>query len=125
MAPTRYGIERLIGFAAAILQAEAVGERDAQTCATRLVEGDSRGQRAHGLARLPAYARRIEEGGLNPTAVPRIAQESPVSALIDGDNGLGPVVMSYGVELAAQKASTAGLAWIGIRRSNHAGAGGV
>jgi L-2-hydroxycarboxylate dehydrogenase (NAD+) len=125
MAPTTYTVDRLIGFAAAILQAEGVADRDARTTASRLVEGDARGQRAHGLARLPAYAQRIEEGGLNPTAVPRVAQESPVSALIDGDNGLGPVIMSFGVEVAAQKVRTAGLAWIGIRRSNHAGAGGV
>lgn len=125
MSAGTYTIDRLASFSAAVLHAVGVSDTDALTCARRLVEGDARGQRAHGLARLPAYARRIEEGGLNPNARPWIAQESPVSALVDGQNGLGPIVMTYSIEVAIEKARANGLAWIGVRNSNHAGAGGV
>jgi LDH2 family malate/lactate/ureidoglycolate dehydrogenase len=125
MAPDTFEIDRLVSFAAEVLGKSGVSAEDAQTCARRLVDGDVRGQRAHGLARLPAYVRRIEEGGLNPAAKPHIVRETPVSALIDGDNGLGPVVMTYGAGIASGKAKKDGLAWIGIRGSNHAGAGGV
>jgi LDH2 family malate/lactate/ureidoglycolate dehydrogenase len=125
MAARVFTIDRLVAVATEMLEKVRVAPADADTCARRLVEGDARGQRAHGLSRLPAYVRRIEEGGLNPTANPHLISESPVTALVDGENGLGPVVMTYSTELASRKARQAGLAWIGVRGSNHPGAGGV
>ncbi|MFH1490796.1 MAG: Ldh family oxidoreductase, partial [Pseudomonadota bacterium] len=71
------------------------------------------------------YCRRIREGGYNLNPDIRVEKETPVSALVDGDNGLGQVVVTFAVELAIRKAMKNGLAWIGVRRSNHAGAGGV
>jgi L-2-hydroxycarboxylate dehydrogenase (NAD+) len=120
-----FPVHRLTEFVAAILIAEGVAEEQARTCALRLLEADARGQRAHGIGRLPAYARRIEEGGLNARAQPRLERESTVTGLVDGDNGLGPVVMTYATNVAIAKAREHGLAWIGVRRSNHAGAGGA
>jgi L-2-hydroxycarboxylate dehydrogenase (NAD+) len=123
--PITFDVERLVQFATDVLVLEGVPEGDAHTCSIRLLEGDSRGQRAHGIARLPAYVRRIEEGGLNPTARPRLERDSTVTALVDGDNGLGPVVMTYATGIAITKAQEHGLAWIGVHHSNHAGASGV
>jgi L-2-hydroxycarboxylate dehydrogenase (NAD+) len=125
MTPASFTVERLINFAAEILVARGVSDSDARICAERLVSGDERGQRAHGLARLSSYVRRIEAGGLNPRATPRVIHELPSTAWVDGQNGLGPVVMTFAVELAATKARANGLAWIGVKGSNHAGANGV
>lgn len=125
MPPSTFPVERLVRFASELLRSTGVSDSDAQTCAARLLDADTRGQRAHGIARLPAYIRRIQEGGLNPTAVPHLQRESAVSALVDGDNGLGPVVMTFATELAIAKARQSGLAWIGVCKSNHAGANGV
>lgn len=118
-------VAALTELAVSVLVASGVAARDARTCAVCLVEGDLRGQRAHGLSRLPAYVRRIDAGGLDPSASPRVVRHSAVSALIDGGNGLGPVVMSMATETAIVKAKESGMAWVGAFRSNHAGAGGV
>jgi len=48
-----------------------------------------------------------------------------VSALVEGDNGLGQVVMTLAAETAMAKATESGMAWVGTVHSNHAGAAGV
>jgi len=120
-----FSVERLEDFIQAVLNAYDVSDEHARICAARMIEADLRGMDGHGIFRLPSYCRRIEEGGYNLRPEIRIERETPVSALVDGDNGLGQVVVSFAVELAIRKAKENGMAWIGIRGSNHAGAGGV
>jgi len=50
----------------------------------------------------------------------KIAREAAGMALVDGDNGMGHVVMSFAAKTAIEKAKTAGAAWVGVNRSNHA-----
>ena len=68
---------------------------------------------------------RIEAGGINLRPEISVLRETPVSALIDGDNGLGQVVMTLAAETAMAKATESGMAWVGTVHSNHAGAAGV
>lgn len=121
----RLPVERLERFVASALEAQDVLPRHAATTATRMIAADLRGRHGHGIVRLPAYSRRIREGGYNLRPDIRVERDSPVSALVDGDDGLGHVVVTAAVELAIEKAGTQGLAWVGVRRGNHAGAGGV
>lgn len=67
------------------------------------------------------YVRRIRAGGMNMT--PRFARlkDRPATALIDGDNGMGHLVMAHATEMAIEKARQTGVAWVGARHSNHAG----
>ncbi|MGH3584297.1 MAG: Ldh family oxidoreductase, partial [Mycobacterium sp.] len=97
----------------------------AATTAMRLVDADLRGRTGHGLIRLTSYVQRIRAGGMNPRPVIAVTHETPVSAQIDGDNGLGQVVMTRAAELAIAKAAASGVAWVGTVRSNHAGAAGL
>src|SRR5258708_17384632 len=60
-------------------------------------------------------------GGVNLNAEIRVGEERAAMALIDGDNAMGHLVMKRAAELAIGKARTAGVAWVGARRSNHAG----
>jgi LDH2 family malate/lactate/ureidoglycolate dehydrogenase len=121
----RLASDRLQRFAAEVLEAVDVLPEHALVTARRLVEADLRGRSGHGLIRLPQYVPRIEAGGINVRPVITLTRETPVSALVDGDNGLGQVVMTTAVETAIEKATTVGLAWVGTVRSNHAGAAGV
>jgi LDH2 family malate/lactate/ureidoglycolate dehydrogenase len=121
----RFQLERLEGFVSDVLIALDVLPDHAVTTARRLLEADLRGRTGHGLIRLPQYVPRIEAGGFNLRPVIEVLRETPVSALVDGDNGLGQVVMTGAVELAIAKASETGLSWVGTVRSNHAGAAGV
>ena len=121
----RLSAARLTEFAAAVLEAVGVPSEHADVTATRLVEADARGRTGHGLIRLPSYVRRIRAGGINVRPAITIRHETPVSALVDGDNGLGQVVMTQATELAISKACGSGVAWVGTTASNHAGAAGL
>ena len=53
----------------------------------------------------------------------RIVEERASTALVDGDNAMGHLVMRLAAEIAIARADKAGVAWVGARGSNHAGAG--
>ncbi len=120
-----FAVERLQKFVQEAFSALGVPEGHARIGAARMIEADLWGMHGHGVFRLDGYVRRIEEGGYNLAPQIQVKRETPVSALVDGDNGLGQVVVTKAVELGIKKAKENGLAWIGIGRSNHAGAGGV
>ncbi len=121
----KFAFERLVAFAREVLTAVDVLPEHAEVTALRLLEADLRGRSGHGLIRLPQYVPRIEAGGINLRPEITMLRESPVSALVDGDNGLGQVIMTRAVETAVAKAGQVGLAWVGTVNSNHAGAAGV
>jgi LDH2 family malate/lactate/ureidoglycolate dehydrogenase len=117
--------ETLIDFVASVLAGHGVPDDASRVCAQRMVDSDLRGRHAHGVFRLPAYCERIRAGGLNASAAIRLERETSASALVDGDNGLGPVVATFAVETVVRKATASGIAWVGVRGANHAGAAGV
>jgi LDH2 family malate/lactate/ureidoglycolate dehydrogenase len=96
-------------------------EADAATVARLMAEADLQGSDGHGVIRLPPYVRRIRNGGINLSPDIRIVQERAATALLDGDNGMGHLVMSRAAEIAVEKARTCGIGWVGSRLSNHAG----
>ncbi len=104
------------------LSAVGVPQGDAQTIADLMILTDRRGIDTHGIARLPVSINRLKSGAINPTPKVRILEEAPSTALVDGDNGMGQVVMSFAAKLAIEKAKTNGIGWVGTRMSNHAGA---
>lgn len=125
MTVARFPKQALEQFAAAALQAVGIPADHAVTTALRLVEADARGRSGHGLIRLGPYIGRIEAGGVKLQPDITVLRETPTSALIDGDNGLGQVVMTQATELAIEKAQTSGMSWVGTVHSNHAGAAGL
>src|SRR5262249_26848818 len=69
--------------------------------------------------------RNLQSGRVNPKAKVAVLQRSPATALLDGNNGMGHLVMTRAADLAVEIAREAGVAWVGVRHSNHAGAAGV
>src|SRR6516165_314748 len=102
---------------------EAAGLRseDADVVANLMVEADLRGSDTHGVIRLPLYVRRLKAGGIKAHPDIRIVRERPAAALVDGDNGIGHLVMRFAAMTAIEKAKGAGVGWVGARMSNHAG----
>jgi L-2-hydroxycarboxylate dehydrogenase (NAD+) len=98
---------------------------DAMTITMRMLEADYSGADAHGIFRLPQYVRRIKAGGINPHPKITVTRTAPATAMVDGDNGMGHLVMAQVVKTAVELAKKTGVAWVGARRSNHAGAAGV
>lgn len=121
----RYAIADLHRFISEVLRRHDVPNADAAIIASRMLDADVRGMDGHGIFRLPAYCERAAAGGYNLRPDIRAVRETPVSALIAGDNAFGQLVMTRAAETAIDKATTSGLAWVGVRGSNHAGAAGV
>lgn len=121
----RLDFDRLQRFVVDVLVAVDVLPDHAETTARRLLEADLRGRTGHGIIRVPQYIERIEGGAINLRPEIEVIRASPVGALVDGDNGLGQVVMSIAAETAIDKAEENGMAWVGTVRSNHAGAAGI
>ncbi|HUG32210.1 MAG TPA: Ldh family oxidoreductase [Acidimicrobiia bacterium] len=121
----RFGFDRLQRFVTDVLMAVDVLPGHAETTARRLLEADLRGRTGHGIIRVPQYVGRIEGGAINLRPDIEVRRPTAVSALIDGDNGLGQVVMTVAAETAIAKAEASGMAWVGTVRSNHAGAAGI
>lgn len=121
----RFDLDRLHRFVVEVLVAVDVLPDHAETTARRLLEADLRGRTGHGIIRVPQYVTRIEGGAIKLRPDIEVTRSTPVSALVDGDNGLGQVVMTIAAETAIAKAEEIGMAWVGTVRSNHAGAAGV
>ena len=98
---------------------------DAAKVAELMLEADLAGADAHGVFRLPQYVRRIKAGGVNPRPRITVEKTAPATAIVDGDNGMGHLVMQRAADTAIALAKETGVAWVGARRSNHAGAAGT
>lgn len=101
----------------------AVGlpEADAKKIARLMASADLQGSDGHGVIRLPQYVKRILAGGINKHPNIQAHSSAQAVAVVDGDNGMGHLVVSHAVDLAIEKARTQGVAWVGTRNSNHAG----
>ncbi len=94
---------------------------DAAVVARLMTEAELQGSDGHGAIRLAPYIKRIKAGGINLRPEIRIIEERAATALIDGDNAMGHLVMSRAAQIAVEKARRCGIAWVGSRLSNHAG----
>lgn len=89
-----------------------------------LLSADLRGIDSHGLARLSGYIRLWELKRINAKPNIRIVHESPSTAVVDGDQGLGLVVAPRAMEIAIEKAKACGTGWVAVKNSNHFGIAG-
>ena len=121
----RFSVAAGRAFMSRAFVAAGMPEEDARQVAELMLLADLRGVDSHGITRLSAYIKRIRSGGINKRPEIRIVAESAGTALVDGDNGMGHLVMRRAAEIAIAKAEQAGIAWVGTRASNHAGAGAV
>lgn len=76
------------------------------------------------MNRLEMYINDLQQKSIDGTAKPKLLKESPATAWVDGCNGLGAVVGRYCMDLAIEKAKTAGVGWVCAKRSNHYGIAG-
>ncbi|UJP65243.1 Ldh family oxidoreductase [Mongoliitalea daihaiensis] len=116
--------EHLRQFTIEILKKIGCSDKDANIAADVLVSADLRGVDSHGVARLSGYVRLWEKGRINANPNIRVTYETPSTAVVDGDGGLGLVVAPFAMQVAIEKAKTAGTGWVSVKNSNHYGIAG-
>ncbi|MFN8244634.1 MAG: Ldh family oxidoreductase [Ferruginibacter sp.] len=119
-----YSYSSLLEFARQIFLSIGCDPAGAETAARALLSADLRGIDSHGLARLSGYVRLWEVERVNARPAIRIVHESPSTAVIDGDRGLGLVVAPFAMQVAIAKARLAGTGWVAVKNSNHFGIAG-
>lgn len=111
-------------YVASVFTAIGCSEQDAALASDVLVSADARGIDSHGVARLAGYVRLFDNGRLNTKPQVKILHETPSTATLDGDRGLGLVVAPKAMEIACEKAALAGTGWVAVQNSNHFGIAG-
>ena len=114
--------EALRAFCRQLLTAAGLEPANAEIVAESLVEANLRGVDSHGVARLPHYLRRIAAGNINPRPKMNIEILGPAAGRVDGDRGLGQLVMRRATDQAIELAQSAGTAWVAVSNSSHCGA---
>ena len=121
MQDTTYSFEQLSDFTIGIFKKIGCSDKDAATAAAVLLSADLRGVDSHGVARLAGYVRLWEVQRVNATPQIRVIHETPSTAVIDGDSGLGLVVAPFAMQVAIEKAKNVGTGWVSVQNSNHYG----
>jgi ureidoglycolate dehydrogenase (NAD+) len=115
----------LAEWARACLNAVGVPEADAATVAGHLVQTSLWGIDSHGILRLTHYLTRLSNGSIVADAKPVVTKTGPVTAQLDGRDGLGIAHAVQAMALAIGMAREAGIGTVGVGNSSHCGAMGL
>lgn len=122
--PQRFSYTSLHSFAQQVFIKIGCSGSDAKTASDSLLSADVRGVDSHGVARLPGYVRLWEVQRVNTKPNIEIVHETPSTAVVTGDSGLGLVVAPFAMQLAINKANNCGSGWVSVKNSNHFGIAG-
>lgn len=119
--PARIPADRLVAFAADVYQHAGVPREDALLAADSLVQADLWGHQSHGMLRLGWYLARLQSGAMKAQTLSRLVVDGGAIAVLDGADGLGPVVAKQAAEEAIKRAKKHGVGVVSVRNSNHFG----
>ncbi len=119
-----FSYQHLFSFTKNVFLAMGCSETDAETATKALLAADIRGIDSHGVARLSGYVRLWQAKRINAIPNIRIIHETPSTAVVDGDSGLGLVVAPFAMNVAIEKAKAVGSGWVSVQNSNHFGIAG-
>lgn len=112
-------------FMTAVFEKVGVPTEDARLCADVLLESDRRGIESHGCNRFkPIYIDRIKSGILNPVTKIDILKETPTTAVLDANDGMGMVASKKAMDMCIEKAHKYGMGMVAVRNSSHYGIAG-
>ena len=119
-----FSYTQLFAFSEAVFRSMGCPDDDATLATETLLAADLRGIDSHGVARLVGYVRLWEAGRINVSPRVGITYETPSTAVVDGDSGLGLVVGPRAMRVAIEKAQQVGSGWVSVKNSNHFGIAG-
>lgn len=124
MAETIYSYNDLFLFVRSVFLSMGCSQEHSELASKVLLSADLRGVDSHGVARLSGYVRLWEAGRVNAKPNIRLVHETPSTAVVDGDKGLGLVVAPFAMQVAIDKATQVGTGWVSVKNSNHFGIAG-
>ena len=124
MATPTFSYAALSTFSQAIFTKIGCSTAHAVLATKALLAADLRGIDSHGIARLSGYVRLWEVERVNAAPSIRLLHETPSTAVMDGDRGLGLVIAQEAMQVAIQKAKQVGTGWVSVQNSNHFGIAG-
>ncbi|HYK57597.1 MAG TPA: Ldh family oxidoreductase, partial [Flavisolibacter sp.] len=119
-----FSYQQLFDFAKQVFVKIGCSEDDADLATKVLLSADIRGVDSHGIARLSGYVRLWDAKRVNPCPQIKILHQTPSTATVDGDGGLGLVVAPKAMQMAIDKAKQVGTGWVSVQNSNHFGIAG-
>jgi len=116
--------EQLYAFTCNVFLKMGCSQADGILATNVLLAADVRGIDSHGIARLAGYVRLWEVGRINTSPQIKVVHETPSTAVVDGDKGLGLLVAQKAMQIAINKAKLVGTGWVSVKNSNHFGIAG-
>jgi len=117
-------VDTLQAFMVDVFTGVGVPKDDAQIATEVLLASDLWGIESHGVGRLKLYYDRIRRGLQSPVTQPLVVKDTPTTAVIDGQLGMGQVVAYRSMRMAIEKARRHGLGAVAVRNSSHFGIAG-
>jgi len=119
-----YSYEQLKTFCTDAFLKFGFKQEEADIIVDVLLTSDLYGIESHGMQRLVRYHKGIEKGLIKIGAKPEIVFETPMSAVIEGNDGMGQLLGHKAMTIAIEKAKQVGMAIVTVRNSNHYGIAG-
>jgi L-2-hydroxycarboxylate dehydrogenase (NAD+) len=119
-----YTYDYLFNLTKKIFVTMGCSEAQSDIIAEVFLAAEIRNHASHGMLRIKDYFELWKAGRINTSPQVRIVHESPSTAVVDGDNAVGMIAAHRSMELAIEKAGTAGTGWVSTRNSNHFGIAG-
>ena len=119
-----YTYDYLENFTQEFFKKLGCSEEDAAISTDVFLEAELRGFSSHGVIRIRDYYNLWKSGRVNVNPNIKVVHETPSTAVIEGDRGIGMVVAKKSMEIAMEKAEKVGTGWVTSRNSNHYGIAG-
>lgn len=119
-----YSYHQLYNFTKNVFLQIGSSDANADIATKALLAADLRGVDSHGIARLTGYVRLWDAKRVNANPNIKVIYETPSTAVVDGDKGLGLVVAPAAMQVAIDKATNVGTGWVSVKNSNHFGIAG-
>ncbi len=104
-----------------IFKAAGAPENEAKLVSDMLIGANLDGHDSHGIIRVIQYVKSIREGKIKPGAKIKVLQETPTTAVLDGNWGFGQVIAREAMRKAISKAERYGVGIVCARNCNHIG----
>ena len=124
MGTRKFECASLKKLARTILEKQGLSPEKSADAAEVMLAADNMGIESHGIQRIGVYVTGMKVGRIKPKAEISVVRETPVSAMLDANDGLGQPAAIQGMKLAIKKAGQSGIGMVTVRNSNHFGIGG-